>query len=91
MSEETIRVLLLDDEKSLREPLAAYLRQTHGFLIDEAENGNKAVSLIEQSKGHYHVALVDQVLEEGPSGLEVIQHINRNIPTLKSFSSRAGD
>jgi len=47
MSEQPIRVLLLDDEESLRKPLTDYLHNTHGFIVD----ATGAVDFIMKAEG----------------------------------------
>jgi len=81
MSGDTLRVLLLDDEASLREPLAQYLRKNHGYIVDTTANGEDALSLLISE--HYNVALVDEVLSEGPSGLDVLREIKAKYPDVE--------
>lgn len=83
MSEQAIRVLLLDDEESLRKHLSAYLRDTHGLAVDAVADGNAAMRLIEEMRGRYDVALIDEVLPEGPSGLEVLRAIKAKYPDIE--------
>ncbi len=83
MSEQPIRVLLLDDEESLRKPLTNYLRDTHKFVVDAAENSKEALRLIEENQGRYEVALLDEVLTEPPSGLEVLREIKTKYPDIE--------
>jgi len=80
MNEQTIRVLLVDDEQSLRKPLAEYLRRTHGFVVDEAQSGIEAMRLVEEAQGRYDVALLDEVLTEPPGGLDVLKEIKAEYP-----------
>jgi GAF domain-containing protein/ActR/RegA family two-component response regulator len=75
MSEQPIRVLLLDDEESLRKPLTDYLHNAHGFIVNATGEGNEALRLVEEAQGRYDVALVDEVLAEPPGGLEVLKEI----------------
>ena len=65
------RVLLVDDEKSIREPLADYLRANHGYDIVAVTNGYEAWQRLEAEPGRFDVALVDAVLEDGPDGLAI--------------------
>jgi len=83
MNEQTIRVLLLDDEESLRKHLSVYLRDTHGLTVDTVADGNAAMRLIEEMEGHYDVALLDEALPEGPSGLEVLRAIKARYPEIE--------
>jgi GAF domain-containing protein len=83
MSEQPIRVLLLDDEESLRKPLTDYLHNTHGFIVDATGDGNEALRLVEEAQGRYDVALVDEVLAEPPGGLDVLREIKARYPEIE--------
>jgi GAF domain-containing protein/CheY-like chemotaxis protein len=85
MSERTIRVLLLDDEESLRKHLSTYLHDNYDLTVDAVANGNKALDLIEEAQGHYDVALLDEALPEGPSGLEVLRAIKVKYPDIEAI------
>jgi GAF domain-containing protein len=83
MSERTIRVLLLDDEESLRKPLSDYLHDIHGFIVDPAETSTEALRLVEAAQGCYDVALLDEVLTEPPGGLDVLREIKAKYPEIE--------
>jgi DNA-binding response OmpR family regulator len=67
------RVLVVDDEYSLRRLLRTYLEK-EGFAVIEAENGLDALSLLRL--GNVDVALVDVMLP-GLDGFEVVRRIRR--------------
>jgi two-component system response regulator RegX3 len=67
------RVLVVEDEQSLREPLV-YLLNKEGFITVEAEDGSQAVSLFEQ--GNIDLVLLDLMLP-GISGNEVCRIIRQ--------------
>lgn len=67
------RVLVVEDEQSLREPLV-YLLNKEGFTTVEAEDGSQAVSLFEQ--GNIDLVLLDLMLP-GISGNEVCRIIRQ--------------
>jgi two-component system response regulator RegX3 len=67
------RVLVVEDEQSLREPLV-YLLNKEGFTTVEAEDGSQAVSLFEQ--GSIDLVLLDLMLP-GISGNEVCRIIRQ--------------
>ncbi len=83
MAEKSLRVLLLDDEASLREPLAEYLVKNYHYAVDAAGEVSEAMHLIESAKGRYDVALVDEVLGEDPSGIEVLKQIKAKYPDIE--------
>jgi two-component system response regulator RegX3 len=67
------RVLVVEDEQSLREPLV-YLLQKEGYDVVEAEDGNKAVSAFEEFGAD--LVLLDLMLP-GMSGNEVCRTIRQ--------------
>ncbi|MBL7210039.1 MAG: GAF domain-containing protein, partial [Dehalococcoidia bacterium] len=85
MTEERLRVLLLDDEKSLREPLKDYLKKNFGYHVDAVASGEEALRLVEEAQGHYDVALIDEVLTDGLNGIQVMQEINVRYPDVESI------
>jgi two-component system OmpR family response regulator len=74
------RVLLVDDEPSLRQPLADYLVR-QGFVVRQAEDAAKARSaLIEETPD---LVLLD-VMMPGEDGLSLCRHLTeaKNIPVI---------
>jgi two-component system, OmpR family, response regulator ResD len=67
------RVLVVDDEYSLRRLLRTYL-ENEGFAVVEAENGLDALSFLRL--GNIDVALVDVMLP-GLDGFEVVRRIRQ--------------
>ncbi|MBO6527607.1 response regulator [Erythrobacter sp.] len=73
-------ILLVDDERSLREPLAEYLTR-QGFAVREAESAAAARSLLgEQSPD---IVLLD-IMMPGEDGLSLCRHLveSRGLPTI---------
>ncbi|MFQ5352035.1 MAG: GAF domain-containing protein, partial [Candidatus Binatia bacterium] len=62
MNENPLRVLLVDDERSLREPLAKYLGQRFGYSVETAATAAEALACVEQAQGKYDVILLDDML-----------------------------
>jgi two-component system response regulator ResD len=71
------RVLVVDDEYSLRRLLRTYL-ENEGFAVIEAENGLDALALLRRS--NVDIALVDVMLP-GLDGFEVVRRI-RQLSTI---------
>jgi two-component system OmpR family response regulator len=74
------RVLLVDDEPSLRQPLADYLTR-QGFVVRQAEDAAKARSaLIEDTPD---LVLLD-IMMPGEDGLSLCRHLSeaKNIPVI---------
>jgi GAF domain-containing protein/CheY-like chemotaxis protein len=86
MSEERLRVLLVDDEDSFRVSLQQYLVRTFGYEVDEAAMPAKARERVETAARPYDVALVDDLLIPEPGakpqhiGIELIEDIRRRSP-----------
>ncbi|MBU6266653.1 MAG: response regulator [Sphingomonadales bacterium] len=75
-----IRILLVDDESSLREPLSAYLGR-QGFHVDEAANAAEARALLRDTA--VDLVLLD-VMMPGEDGLSLCRHLveTRAIPII---------
>jgi len=75
---EQAKILIIDDEESIRKSLAAVLEEK-GYLVDMAENGQVAV---EKSKTKaYNLALIDIRLP-GMEGTELLTAIKENTPDM---------
>lgn len=74
------RVLLVEDERSLREPLE-FLLEREGYQVVTAKDGNAA--LIEFNRGGVELVLLDLMLP-GISGTEVCRQIraHSNVPII---------
>ena len=73
-------ILLVDDERSLREPLAEYLSR-QGFVVREADSAAQARTLIAQELPD--LALLD-IMMPGEDGLSLCRHLveSRGLPTI---------
>lgn len=83
MSDQQLRILLLDDELSLREPLKKYLQGQFSYYVDAVANGTEALQYIDAAQGRYDVALIDQTLVPGPDGIKVMKHIKERYPNIE--------
>lgn len=91
MSEPRLRVLVVDDEASLRGPLAEYLHKEHGFQVDTAATGAEAWQKVTAAQGQYDVALIDDMLTPGPRGLNVMKQIKAAYPDIEAIIFTAWD
>ena len=81
MSEESApHILLVDDEPTLREPLAEYL-SGQGFDVTEADTAAQARSRLQEMA--FDLALVD-IMMPGEDGLSLTRHLieSRDLPTI---------
>jgi DNA-binding response OmpR family regulator len=74
---ERIRVMLVDDDRGLRDTMADILT-AKGIEVDAACDAYAAYALLEN--GHYDVAIIDMVLP-GPSGVDVIRKTKLKSPS----------
>lgn len=83
MSHDRLRVLLVDDEKGIREPLAELLPPSFGFEVDAAADYDGAMQFIERNQGQYDVALIDRLLVPAPDGIQVMRDIKARYPEIE--------
>lgn len=76
MEENAITVLFLEDEPTIREVLAEYMRLS-GYQVTEAARGDAAIELLRGNV--YHIAVLD-VMVPGVDGFEVLQYIRDHCP-----------
>ncbi len=76
--EDTPRVLVVDDEKVIREILADFLSM-EGFFVRTAEDGSAA--LVELSRHHYDLVLSDLKMPN-MGGLELLAAISKHAPNV---------
>ncbi len=76
--EDTPRVLVVDDEKVIREILADFLSM-EGFFVRTAEDGSAA--LVELSRQHYDLVLSDLKMPN-MGGLELLAAISKHAPNV---------
>ena len=82
MSEDNIRVLIVDDEDGVRTGMKKYLEDGN-FYVDVAANGKEALTLLNQNKGGYDVALLDHLLVPKPNGIELMKIIKEKYPNIE--------
>jgi PAS domain S-box-containing protein len=73
-NQNTTRVLIVDDEDSIRESLEIILQEA-GYDVVTAADARSALDLIENR--HFDVALVDRILPGSLDGVYVIQQIKK--------------
>lgn len=75
-----LRVLLVDDEKALREPLSDYLGR-QGFAVTQAASATETRKLL--SGGEFDIVLLD-IMMPGEDGLSLCRHLSetRQMPVI---------
>ena len=75
-----MKILVVDDESLIREVVKEYL-QLDGFLVDEAEDGNKAVELALQNE--YNLIIMDIMMPK-KDGYQAVREIKavKDAPVL---------
>jgi GAF domain-containing protein len=76
-----LRVLIVDDDEDVRDPLAEWLEVVEGMEVQTAEDDESALRLVKQDDGQYDVVLLDKVLGE-QNGIDVMRRILAEFPDL---------
>ena len=76
MDHDNIKILIVDDEETLREGLREYL-ELDGFIADTADNAENA---LKKTIGNYDLILLD-VMMDGMSGFELATKLKHNPET----------
>ncbi len=78
-SQDTIRILVVDDEKVIRDVLTDFLT-TEGFIVTAVESAHRALEELEDQ--HYELVITDLKMP-GMSGIELLERIrDKKIDTL---------
>lgn len=75
---EPVRILVVDDEESIRKSLAAVLEEK-GYAVDTAENGKEAIEKSETKS--YNLALVDIRLPD-MDGVRLLASMKETVPKM---------
>lgn len=87
MEEKTVQVLFLEDEPTIREILAEYMKLS-GYRVTEVARGDGAIAFLRENT--YDIAVLD-VMVPGADGFEVLQHIRDNCPRTATIMLTALD
>jgi len=79
MSEQPVRILLVEDEQHIAQGLIFNLEQ-EGYQVVHAVTGEDALSALEGNT--FSLAILDRMLPGTIDGLEICRHIRRNNPRL---------
>jgi two-component system nitrogen regulation response regulator NtrX len=75
---ESARILIVDDDESIRKTLAAILEE-EGYAVDTAENGKEAIK--ESYTKFYNLALIDVRLPD-MEGVELLNSMKETVPKM---------
>lgn len=78
MSQNPVRILIIDDERMVREILTAYLEDS-GFEVTKASDGQAG---IEQIRNHQPDLVLCDLRMPGMDGLQVLATVTREFPEL---------
>lgn len=87
MNAGAVTVLFLEDEPTIREVLAEYMKMS-GYLVTETARGDEAIALLQENS--YHIAVLD-VMVPGVDGFEVLQYIRDHCPATATIMLTALD
>ena len=81
-NEKKPRILVVDDEESIRDTLDVFLTDS-GFDVVIAHDGPSALNVVQ--KQDFDVAVVDRILPDRISGIEVIRDIKKVLPFCETI------
>jgi len=75
-------ILLVDDEEVVRNMIATTLK-TFGYTVLQAESGEEALQIYEQSSEKPIHLMITDVVMPGMSGYELVKQLSKKIPDIK--------
>lgn len=78
----TETILLVEDEDGVRR-LAERVLRAAGYTLIAAENGAQAIKVFDKQGADIDLVLTDVVMPGGLSGREVVEHVRKNLPSVK--------
>lgn len=88
VDEKAMRILLADDDVSVRSSLSDFLR-SEGYVIYEADSGLAALEILQRERLNMSFSIMD-VDMPGMTGIEVVKVFRREVGTLP-FILMSGD
>ena len=79
--DSTARIIVIDDDESIRKTLAAIL-EDEGYLVDTAESGKEAI--LKTNANFYNLALIDVRLLD-MEGTELLIRIKDTVPRMRKI------
>lgn len=84
MTDAAVRVLLVDDEESLRQPLASWLSREYGYTVEMAGSGLEALNCLATQPTCFDVVLLDYLLPPPYTGLTLMEEIKHRCSEAKT-------
>ena len=84
------RVLIVDDERPIRELLARFLTK-RGFDVDIAANGKDALEKLYGDKPHLLLIDIQMPIMDGTELMEWVAHLEIHVPVICAMSGVASD
>jgi CheY-like chemotaxis protein len=84
MSDDPIRILIVDDEESFALGTALRLKENYGYLTTVLSSGSEAIQALENSSQQFDIVLLDYMMP-GMNGLNVLQWMHEqknNTPVI---------
>jgi PAS domain S-box-containing protein len=91
MSDNILRILLVEDTADISDLVAAFLRENYAYKVDTATTFEGALNSVVQANGYYDVALIDDTIPNGPGeeperfGIELMRRIKDLSPSTESI------
>jgi GAF domain-containing protein/AmiR/NasT family two-component response regulator len=76
MIERPLRVLVVDDEESMRTPLAYWLAEEYDYHVETAASGSEALKVL-AAQGYFDVILLDYLLPAPYNAITLMEEIKR--------------
>lgn len=75
------RILIVDDEKQIREAVSTWFDQ-RGFFVREAENGKRAVELCMEEEFDAVLIDLEMPVMKGPEAIKTIREFHPGLPIV---------
>ncbi len=85
MTEQRVRLLVIDDDEQLRGTLQRYLSTQFDYQVHTVSSGVAALERVSEHGELYDVALCDEVLGTGPDGIETMRQLKTLHPDLEAI------
>ena len=85
MKHNELVIILVDDEDDLRSSIKLTLR-IEGFQVHDFDNGEEAITFVQQLPSIKNTILISDILMPGLSGVELMRRIKAELPELPTIA-----